>query len=108
MKWFSDKVEHTDSIIPCEIYIKNFHFTVSLLWDLFSRELCWKILTNKNTIEEISLEDIKSIKYNQIEREDEWNVKFFREVTDIKFNQVEVEIFSKEELDEILTYLCTT
>ena len=66
------------------------------------------LLTNKNTIEELSLEDIKSIKYNQIEREDEWNVKFIREVTDIKFNQVEVENFSKEELDEILTYLCTT
>ena len=66
------------------------------------------LLTNKNTIEELILEDIKSIKYNQIEREDEWKVKFFCEVTDIKFNQVEVENFSKEELDEILAYLCTT
>ena len=71
------------------------------------------LLTKKNTIDEISLEDIslediKTIKYNQIEKEDEWKVGFIREVTDIKFNQLEVENFSKEELDDILTYLCTT
>ena len=65
------------------------------------------LLTNKNTIEEITLEDIKTIKYNQIEKEDEWKVGFIREVTDIKFNQLEVENFSKEELDDILSYLCT-
>ena len=51
------------------------------------------LLTNKNTIEELSLEDIKGIKYNQIEKEDEWKVEFIREFTDIKFNQVEVENF---------------
>ena len=48
------------------------------------------LLPNKNTIEEICLEDIKAIKYNQIETEYEWKVGFFWEITDIKFNQLEV------------------
>ena len=65
-------------------------------------------MTNKNTIEEICLDDIKSMKYNQIKTEDAWKVGFIREITDIKFNQLEVENFSKEELDDILTHLCTT
>ena len=48
------------------------------------------LLTKKNTIEEITLEDIKLIKYNQIDNNDMWKVGFINEVTEIKFNQSSV------------------
>ena len=45
---------------------------------------------------------------NEIDEKDEWKVKFIHEITDVKFNKLEVENFSTEELDEILSHLCTT
>ena len=66
------------------------------------------LLTNKHTVDEICKDDIKELKYAPIDEKDTWKVKFIREITDVKFNQLEVEDFSREELDEILEYLCTS
>ena len=64
-------------------------------------------LSDKNSIEELSKEDIKLLKYEQIAENDIWKVKMINEITDIKFQKLEVENFSVEELDEILFHLCT-
>ena len=66
------------------------------------------LLTSKDTIEEITSEDIKKLKYHQIDENEIWKVNFIKELTDLKFNQLEVEDFSREELDDILSYLCTS
>ena len=66
------------------------------------------LLTNNDTIEEINIEDIKKLKYHQIDENEIWKVNFIKEITNLKFNQLEVEDFSREELDEILSYLCTS
>ena len=44
----------------------------------------------------------------KLRKKDEWKVKFIHEITDVKFNKLEVENFSTEELVEILSHLCTT
>jgi hypothetical protein len=43
-----------------------------------------------------------------MEENDKWKVQFIREITDVKFNKLEVPNFSDEELDEILSHLCTS
>ena len=45
--------------------------------------------------------------------DDIWKMVFeeiddINEITDVKFNQLDVEHFSREELDEILNFLCTS
>ena len=66
------------------------------------------LLTDKHRVEELCKDDIRKMKYHEIEEKDEWKVKFIHEITDVKFNKLEVENFSTEELDEILSHLCTT
>ena len=65
------------------------------------------LLTKKNRIEEFCKDDLKQMKYEEIEENDGWKVKMINEITDIKFHKLEVEDFSVEELDEILLHLCT-
>ena len=65
------------------------------------------LVSDKNSIEELSKEDIKQLKYEQIAENDVWKGKMINEITDIKFQRLEVENFSIEELDEILFHLCT-
>ena len=66
------------------------------------------MLTNKNDIDELTTMDIENIKYNEIEENDKWKVAMIREITDIKFKQLELENFSIEELNEILDHICTS
>ena len=65
------------------------------------------LLSDENSIEELCKEDLKQLKYEQIDENDVWKVKMINEITDIKFEKLEVENFSVEELDEILFHLCT-
>ena len=66
------------------------------------------LLLKKRNIENLSKEDYRLIEYNKIEAKDVWKVPFIREITDRKFNQLEVEGFTYEELEEILDFLCTS
>ena len=66
------------------------------------------LLTDKNTIDELCKDDIRKLKYHQIDCKDAWKVKMINEITDVNFNKLEVENFSHEELDEILSHLCTS
>ena len=66
------------------------------------------LLVGKNTVEEISTHDIKALKYHGISVEDTWKVNFIHEITNIKNNQLLVNEFTKEELNDILEYLCTS
>ena len=66
------------------------------------------LLTDKNNIDDIGRDDIRKIRYNKIDPNENWKVDFIREITDVKFDQLEVENFAKEELEEILEFLCTS
>ena len=66
------------------------------------------LLTDKHRIEELCKDDIRKLKYHQMKKNDKWKVQFICEITDVKFNKLEVPNFSDEELDEILSHLCTS
>ena len=65
-------------------------------------------MTNKNHIDELRKEDVQKLRYQNENQNNYWKIGFIKEITDLKFNQLEVDNFSKEELDEILTFLCTS
>ena len=66
------------------------------------------LLLTDNTIDDLCKDDIRKLKYNKIDCKDVWKVNMIHEIRDIKFNKLEVENFTLEELDEILSHLCTT
>ena len=66
------------------------------------------LLTDKNSIEEINSDDVRRMKYHPIEEKDAWKVNIIKELTNIKYNELELSEFSREELDEILSYVCTS
>ena len=66
------------------------------------------LLTDKNNIEEICIDDIRKMVFEEIDDREKWKIDFINEITDVKFNQLDVEEFSREELDEILNFLCTS
>ena len=89
--------------------------------------LLQKVMTNVNTItgsniryvlEETGYDDIfeirvgevkKNFKFCDTEEMDKWKVDFAREIVDIKHNALELDqnLMTKEELNEILAYLTT-
>ena len=65
-------------------------------------------LTNLTDIKEITRSNMKELKYQNLDTADEWKVAMIKEITDIKFNQLEVDNFNHDELQDILEFLCTT
>ena len=65
-------------------------------------------LTRKSKVEDITCEDIENIEYAEISDENMWRVNIIREITNKKFNQLEINGFSEEECEEILQYACVS
>ena len=59
------------------------------------------LLTN---VDQINQSDCKLLEHHEINDGETWRVSFMQEVTNVKFNQIEVEGFESE-LDDILNYL---
>ena len=66
------------------------------------------LLTEKDAIENITKHDIKGLKYHEVTREDTWKISFIRELIEIKNNQLSLNDFTKEKLNDILTHLCVS
>ena len=46
--------------------------------------------------------------YHQLREDEQWKVAIIKEVTDIKFGKLDVENFSIEEIDEMISSVCTS
>ena len=66
------------------------------------------LLTKEAKVDEITDEDIETIEYAAIIEENTWRVKLIKEITDKKFNQLEIDGFSEEECEEILQFVCVS
>ena len=66
------------------------------------------LMTNKSTINDVTKEDIKTLKYKECEPENAWKIVMVKELVEVRNNQLRVENFENDELDEILTFLCTS
>ena len=66
------------------------------------------MLTQKSKVEGVTIEDIENIQYPEISDENIWRVNLIKEITDKKFNQLEINGFSEDECEEILQYACVS
>ena len=66
------------------------------------------LFTKKNNIDELSKDDVAALHYHEADPNEGWKIKMIKEITDVKFNQLEVENFTNDELEEIMSFLCTS
>ena len=66
------------------------------------------LLFNKNSIDEIEEKDIIEYVYAPVESHDEWKLQMIKELIDVKNKELEIENLSKEEVDHMIEYLCTS
>ena len=66
------------------------------------------LLTQKSDIDELLKMDYKKIDYHKISIEEQWRVSMIDKIVDIRYNQLDVEGFECEEIDEILNFVCTS
>ena len=65
-------------------------------------------LTQRSNVDEIGREDYKKIDYHKINESEQWRISIIEEIIDIKYNQLDVEGFEAEEIEEILNFVCTS
>ena len=64
------------------------------------------LLTDKNSIEDVTTKDIDNFCYAPTRQEDLWKVEMVKELIDVRDDQKVVTDFTREELDDILEHLC--
>ena len=64
------------------------------------------LILGKVNTSDISAKDIENFEYVAVKPEDQWKVKMVQEIIEARENQVNIEHFETEELDDILEYLC--
>ena len=63
-------------------------------------------MTEKFDVDDLEPFDANSIQYHPLEDENKWKINLIHEAIDAKYNLIDVEGFSIEELDEIVRHLC--
>ena len=65
-------------------------------------------LFNGKSIDTITGKDLKDMKYHEVAEDDQWRIKLVKELTDVKYDQLELSFFDRTQIDEVLDYICTT
>ena len=65
-------------------------------------------LTKKIKLDDITANDIDNIVYEEIPEGKRWRIELIKELTDIKFEQLELDGFSHEKYEEILKFACVS
>ena len=66
------------------------------------------LLVGKTSVDKVEKEDAKNVEYHPIKNEDLWKVAAIQEVIEVKSRTLEIDDFSQNELEDKLTYLCTS
>ena len=66
------------------------------------------LLIIKTTVEAVKKEDAEKIDYFPINQTDSWKVNAIQEIINVKNKTLDIANFEVEEIEEILTHLCTS
>ena len=66
------------------------------------------LLMGKTSVGEIKRVDVENINYFKLDEKESWKVQCIQEIIEAKNNRVEIPGFEREELQEMLNYLCTS
>ena len=66
------------------------------------------LLLGKVRVEDIGIKDIDNFEYVTVPPEDQWKIAMVKEIIEVKNNNLVVENFEDEELQEIIDHLCSS
>ena len=66
------------------------------------------LLTEKDDISELSKADGAKIRYQPLEKTDHWKSLVLSDLIDIRDGSLQVEVLSKDEVQEFIEIICTT
>ena len=66
------------------------------------------LLVGKTSVESVTKADGNKVEYFPLKQSDKWRVEFIKEIIEIKNKTFDIDNFQKEELQTILTELCTS
>ena len=66
------------------------------------------LLLGKSDVQAVKKEEVKNIEYFPIKEAESWRIDAIKEVIEVKTRTLDIDNFKLEELEEILTYLCTS
>ena len=66
------------------------------------------LLVGKTSVEKVETKDAENVEYHPIKNEYLWKVDAIQEIIEVKSRRLEIDDFNKDELEYILTYLCTS
>ena len=66
------------------------------------------LLVGKTSVDKVEKKDAENIHYHTLENEDIWKVDAIKEIIEVKSRRLEISNFDNDELEDILTYLCTS
>ena len=66
------------------------------------------LLFDKNKIEDIEENDTNNYIYAPVQSDDEWKIQLVNELINVKHDELVLDNLSKEEVDEIIEFLCTS
>ena len=102
---FLSQIQKSRKKLPAKLLKQIEHDTGSTTGSNLRKIL---LLVGKHTIEEISIKDQDRYEYCPIQPGDEWKVNMVRELIEVRENNLNVEHFTAEELEEVLEHICTS
>ena len=66
------------------------------------------LLVGKTSVNDVAKSDADKIEYFQMENKDKWKVGIIKEIIDVRSKVAEIDNLNSEELETMLTYLCTS
>ena len=102
---FLSQIQKSRKKLPAKLLKQIEHDTGSTTGSNLRKIL---LLVGKHTIEEISIKDLDRYEYCPVQPGDEWKVDMVRELIEVRENNLNVEHFTAEELEEVLEHLCTS
>ena len=66
------------------------------------------LLSEKSRVKDITQDGIKGLVYASIPSSDDWKIKIVKEVQEILHGDLKVHEFSRDDIEEIKEFICTT
>ena len=100
---FIEQIKKSEKLIP-KMFLSHIMSDVRSTTGLNLRNIL--LQTNKLSVDELKKDDTSIIKYHPTLADDKWKETLILEILDVRDNQLEVDGFSYEELNEIVEHIC--
>ena len=66
------------------------------------------LCSGKASVDDVNISDIPAIRYHPLSEEEGWKVVLVKDLNNMKYGKLEVENLSTEEMDEMVSFVCSS